>query len=74
MSGYPDPYKVPTRNRQYSNQPGGLAKPEQVMVTEFTPSSPQASHMRAQADALRQPEPLEPQMDYDTSNQPENAS
>jgi hypothetical protein len=70
MSGFPDAYSVPTRNRHYSNQPGGLAKPEQVMVTEFTPSSPQADHMRSQADAMRATEPLESGMDYAESNQP----
>ena len=74
MSGYPDEYKVPTRNRQYSNQPGGLAEPEQVMATEFTPSSPQAQHMRSQADALRASEPIEVEMDYEQSNQPSNSS
>ena len=70
MAGYPKKWEVPTRNRQYSNQPGGLAKPEQVMATEFTPESPKANHMRAMADVLRAPEPLENEMDYAESNQP----
>ena len=71
MAGYPDEWKVPTRNRQYSNQPGGLAKPEQVMATEFTPESPIADHMRMQADALRSEPSIEVEMDYSMSNQPE---
>ena len=71
MSGYPDEYKVPTRNRQYSNQPGGLAEPEQVMAREFTPESPESNHMRMQADALRAEPSVEVEMSYETSNQPE---
>jgi hypothetical protein len=70
MAGYPDEWNVPSRNRQYSNQPGGLATPEQVMATEFTPESPQANHMRAIADVLRTPESTEVEMDYEMSNQP----
>ncbi len=70
MSGYPNGWLVPSRNRQYSNQPGGLAKPVQEMVRDFTPSDPESDHMRATADALRAPEPLEPEMDYDDCNQP----
>jgi hypothetical protein len=71
MSGYPDEYKVPTRNRQYSNQPGGIATPEQVMAREFTPESPVSNHMRMQADALRAEPSVEIEMDYESSNQPE---
>ena len=71
MSGYPDGWNVPTRNRQYSNQPGGLAKPEQVMVREFTPESGQGEHMRMQAEALRAGPDIEVSMDYEISNQPE---
>jgi hypothetical protein len=70
MSGYPNGWEVRTRNRQYSNQPGGLAQPEQPMVRDFTPNHPQSDHMRGMADALRAPEPMEPSMDYDDSNQP----
>ena len=70
MAGYPTEYKVPSRNRQYSNQPGGLADPEQVMATDFTPDSPESNHMRAIADALRTPEPVETEMNYGISNQP----
>ena len=71
MAGYPDRYKVPTRNRQYSNQPGGLAKPEQVMAREFTPESPESSHMRMTADALREEPSIESSMDYESANQPQ---
>ena len=71
MSGYPDQYKVPTRNRQYSNQPGGLAKPEQVMIREFTPESPESSHMRMTADVLRAEPSVESDMNYSEANQPE---
>jgi len=70
MSGYPNGWLVPSRNRQYSNQPGGLAKPEQPMARDFSPEHPTSDHMRTMADALRTPEPLEPEMDYDDSNQP----
>jgi hypothetical protein len=56
MAGYPDEWNVPSRNRQYSNQPGGLATPEQVMATEFTPESPQANHMRECPRKARQVE------------------
>ena len=71
MSGYPDEYKVPTRNRQYSNQPGGLATPVQVLAREFTPESPLSYLMRMQADALRAEPSVEVEMDYETSIQPE---
>lgn len=71
MAGYPDQYKVPSRNRQYSNQPGGLAKPEQEMASDFSPSHPRSQHMRRQADALRAEDPLENSMNYDECNQPE---
>lgn len=70
MSGFPNGWEVPSRNRWHSNQPGGLAQPEQPMVRDFTPEHPASDHMRSMADALRQPEPLEPEMDYDDSNQP----
>ena len=71
MAGYPTEYSVPSRNRQYSNQPGGLAKPVQEMVREFTPSSPLSNPMRLMADALRAEEPLENSMNYTESNQPD---
>ncbi len=71
MAGYPDQYKVSSRNRHHSNQPGGLAKPEQVQSSDFSPSDPKSTHMRLQADALRTEEPLENSMNYAESNQPE---
>jgi hypothetical protein len=73
MSGYPNSWEVKTRNRHYSNQPGGLAKPEQEMVRDFSTSSPKSSHMRMQADALRsETDPLiENAMNYEESNQPD---
>ena len=70
MAGYPDQYKVPSRNRQYSNQPGSLSRPEQVMVRDFDPSDPISNHMRMTAEALRSEESIETEMDYTESNQP----
>ena len=72
MAGFPDYWEVRTRNRQYSNQPGGLAKPVQEMVREFSPSSPKSQHMRAIADVLRSEAPLENSMNYQESNQPDS--
>lgn len=69
MAGYPEQWEVPSRNRQYSNQPGGLYQPEQVMAREFTPSDPIADHMRGIADTLRQ-EPQGFETDFRISNQP----
>lgn len=71
MAGFPDEWQIPSRNRQYSNQPGSFAKPEQVMATDFSPDSPESNHMRATADALRQEPDIEVDMDYEISNQPE---
>lgn len=70
MPGYPDEWEVRQRNRQHSNQPGGLAEPVQEMVREFTPSDPIANHMRGIADSLRQPSQGY-DMDYHDSNQPQ---
>jgi len=72
MAGYPQQWSVASRNRWHSNQPGALAKPVQEMVSDFTPGDPTADHMRLTADALREPEPLEPSMDYEQSNAPED--
>ena len=71
MAGYPDEWKVPSRNRQYSNQPGGLASPEQPMIREFTPESGQGDYMRMVADVIRSEPSVEADMDYEISNQPE---
>jgi len=69
MAGYPDSWEVPSRNRQYSNQPGGLYVPEQVMVREFTPEDPIADHMRNIANEMRS-EPQGFETDFGISNQP----
>lgn len=74
MAGYPDYWEVRTRNRQYSNQPGSLAKPEQTMVSDFTPHSPESNHMRMQADALRSEPSIEEEMNYEDSNQPDGVN
>jgi hypothetical protein len=71
MAGYPDEWKVPTRNRQHSNQPGGIAVPEQPMARKFTPESPKSDHMRLVAEELRKKPEVEVEMDYEVSNQPE---
>ena len=70
MAGFPQEHEVRERNRQYSNQPGGLAEPVQEMVREFSPSDPIADHMRGVADELRKPAQGY-DMDYDDSNQPQ---
>ena len=69
MSGYPNNFEVRTRNRWHSNQPGGLAQPEQTMVRDFTPEDPMSDHMRFVADELRKPAQGF-DMDYRESNQP----
>ncbi len=70
MPGYPDEWEVRQRNRQFSNQPGSLAEPEQAMVRDFEPSDPEASHMRGIANVLRA-EAQGYDMDYRVSNQPD---
>lgn len=69
VPGYPHEWEVRQRNRQYSNQPGALAQPEQAMVRDFEPSDPVADHMRGIIDTLRQPAQGY-DMDYRQSNQP----
>jgi len=69
MAGYPDNWEVPSRNRFTSNQPGGIAEPEQYMVHDFEPSAPEANHMRGIADELRKTAQGY-DMDYRISNQP----
>ena len=69
--GYPNGWEVPSRNRQFSNQPGGLAEPEQVMVRDFEPEDPRSDHMRYAADLLREGPSVEDSMDYNESSQPD---
>ena len=66
MAGYPKEFEVRTRNRPDANQPGGLMKPEQTEVTEFTFDFPTSVHMSALADAIRHSPPPEP--DYEEAN------
>lgn len=72
MAGYPNGWSVPSRNRWHSNQPGGLAKPEQEMVRDFEFDSPESNHMRMTAEVMRTPDPVEVDMDYEESNVPED--
>jgi len=67
--GYPDEYQIPSRNRQYSNQPGHIAEPEQEMARDFSPEDPQSDHMRSVADELRK-SAQGYDMDYLEANQP----
>ena len=71
MAGYPDEWNVPSRNRQYSNQPGGLMKPEQPMATEFRPQNPKSDHMARLAAEIRQYPDPEPDMNYEQANFPD---
>ena len=72
MAGYPQNWEVRTRNRQYSNQPGSLAKPEQEMVRDFSFDSPESTHMRGMAELLRTPDSVEAERDYTESNVPDS--
>ena len=69
MSGYPDIYSVPTRNRTGSNQPGSLSDPHSRYTFDSLP--PQQSKMTLMAAEIRQYPDPEPDMDYEQSNFPD---
>ena len=69
MSGYPDIYSVPTRNRTGSNQPGSLSDPHSRYTFDSLPA--QQSKMTLMAAEIRQYPDPEPDMDYEQSNFPD---